>query len=227
MAHHRPLKEIDPLDLPREKIEKYGPEKLNLKELIAAILGSGTSKKSALELADDIVSTVGARNLADASVQSLCEIPGIGQAGATRLVASLEIGKRLLANKETDLILTPHDVWLALRDIRGSKREHVIVFYLDSRNQTIERDTISIGSVDKTVIHPREVFEQAIQHAASHVLLAHNHPTGNPDPSEHDVLITKRLVKAGNILGIELIDHVIVTKHTYLSMREQGLFEIE
>lgn len=217
------IKSIDPADRPREKLLQYGPQKLSTTELIALLIGSGTKEQNVIKVAESLLKSIGIKNLGSATTKDLLDRPGIGPASAARILASIELGERLISNKQTELLLTPEDVWHSLKDIRHHKKEHVIVFYLDSRHQTIERETISIGTVDKTMVHPREVFEPAVRMAASHILLAHNHPTGNADPSEHDILLTQRLVAAGSIMGIELIDHVIVTRFGYESMKERGL----
>lgn len=219
---NKKIKDVDIVDRPREKLFQYGPERLSTSELIALLIGSGTKEKNAIEISRALYQSIGGKEMLTITAKELMQKKGIGPASACRIIAAVELGKRLLLNKTTELLLTPHDVWHALKDIRASKREHVIVFYLDSRNQTIERDTISIGTVDKTVVHPRELFEPAVRTAASAILMAHNHPTGNPEPSEHDLILTQRIVAAGKIMGIELIDHVIVTKNSFLSMKELG-----
>ena len=121
------------------------------------------------------------------------------------------------------LILSPREVWEALKDIRESKKEHFVAFFLDTQNQEIRRELISIGTLNASLIHPREVFEPAVRHLAAQIIVAHNHPSGDSEPSEDDLMITKRLVEAGKILGIEVLDHIVVTKKDFLSFKEKGL----
>ena len=121
------------------------------------------------------------------------------------------------------LILSPKDVWENCKDIRDQKKEYFVVFYLDTRNQEIEREVISVGTLNANLVHPREVFEPAIKHSCAQIIVSHNHPSGNPEPSTDDIRMTKRLIEAGNILGIEMIDHVIVTKKAYLSIKNHQI----
>jgi len=133
------------------------------------------------------------------------------------------LGKRLLKDKRAQIYLTPKDIWEELKDVRDHKKEHFIIFYLDSRNQEIKREVISIGSLNTSVVHPREVFEPAVRNYAAHIIVAHNHPSGEPDPSKDDLELTERLLEAGKILGIEVLDHIIVARNGYLSFKEKGL----
>jgi DNA repair protein RadC len=128
-----------------------------------------------------------------------------------------------LHNKQATLLLSPQDVWDQLKDIRDNKKEHFVIFFLDTRNQEIKREVISVGSLNANLVHPREVFEPAVRHLAAQVILAHNHPAGDPEPSQEDLEITKRLVDAAKILGIEVTDHIIVTKSNFFSFKEQKI----
>jgi DNA repair protein RadC len=129
----------------------------------------------------------------------------------------------LLKDKKAQIYLTPKEIWEELRDLRNHKKEHFVIFYLDSRNQEIKREVISIGSLNANLVHPREVFEPAVRNLAAQIILAHNHPSDDPTPSEDDLEITKRLIEAGKILGIEVIDHIIVTKNNFYSFKEKDL----
>ena len=126
-------------------------------------------------------------------------------------------------NKQSVLLLSPKDIWDELKDIRDHKKEHFVIFFLDSRNQEIKREIVSIGSLNANLVHPREVFEPAVRHLAAQVIIAHNHPAGDPKPSNADLEITKRLVEAGKLMGIEVMDHIIVTKNSFLSFKEEHL----
>ena len=137
----------------------------------------------------------------------------MGTVKASEIIACFELGRRMLKDKKFSILLSPKDVWERMEDIRGSKKEHFVVFYLDSRNQEIERDIISIGTLNESLVHPREVFEGAIKNNAAAIIVAHNHPSGDLKPSQDDIEITKKLIHAGKILDIEVIDHIIVSAH--------------
>lgn len=210
-------------DRPREKMTKYGPGKLSNTELLAILLRTGTKTQSVLELAKSVLGKFSKNTLANASVDELSALFGLGSAKACEIVACFELGKRLLKDKPAALMLSPEEVWKELKDIRDNKKEHHVVFYLDSRHQEIIHEIVAVGTLNANLVHPRETFETAISHHAAQIIIAHNHPSGDPEPSEEDMVVTNRIASAGSILGIELLDHVIVTKERFLSMREKGL----
>ncbi|MEA2088409.1 MAG: DNA repair protein RadC, partial [Patescibacteria group bacterium] len=162
-------------------------------------------------------------SLAKANFKELKNTYGLGSAKACEIVACFELSRRLLKNKKSVLIMSPKDVWRELKDIRNNKKEHFVIFFLDARNQEIKREIISVGLLNASLVHPREVFEPAVRYLTAQIIIAHNHPSGNTEPSEDDLETTKRLVEAGKILGIEIIDHIIVTKNNYLSFSERNL----
>ena len=213
------IKDISKVDRPREKLEKYGPEKLSDSELLAILLRTGTKDCNVIELSKKILKKFPGEKLLSASIKDLSEIHGLGKVKAGEIIACLEFGKRILKDKKSTLILSPKDVWENCQDIRDHKKEHFVVFFLDTRNQQIQREVISIGTLNANLVHPREVFEPAIKCSAAQIIVCHNHPSGNPEPSDEDLAITRRLQEAGKILGIEVLDHVIVTKTTYLSIK--------
>lgn len=211
--------DLPKVERPREKLMQYGPEKLSNSELLAIILRSGKRGENVVEVAKKILNKFGAKSLPELKFEELKLCDGLGPAKACEIVACFELGKRFLKDKKTEIYLGPEDIWQELKDIRDNKREHFAVFYLDSRNQEIKRDIISIGSLNASLVHPREVFEPAIRNFSAHIILAHNHPSGSTEPSEGDIEVTKRLVEAGKILGIEVLDHIIVTKNNFLSLK--------
>jgi DNA repair protein RadC len=217
------IKNLHRIEQPREKLEKYGPEKLSDAELLAILLRTGPTGTNVLELSKKLLRKFNDLKLAQANFEELKNIHGIGPAKACEIVACFELGKRLLKDKKVKLILSPREVWEELRDIRDSKKEHFVVFYLDTQNQVVKRDMVSVGTLNASLTHPREVFEPAIRHFAAHIIMAHNHPSGSLEPSEEDLLVTTRLVSAGQILGIEVLDHVIVTKTGLISLKERDL----
>jgi DNA repair protein RadC len=217
------IKDIPKFDRPREKMEKYGPGKLSDSELLAILLRTGGKNLNVIELSRKIIRKFGREKLSEINFKELKETFGLGPAKASEIMACFELGRRFLNGKKTELILSPKDVWENLKDIRDNKREHFIVFYLDTRSQKIQREIISVGILNANLIHPREVFESAIRYSAAQIIISHNHPSGETNPSEDDLEVTKRLVEAGRILGIEIIDHVIVCQNSYLSLKCEGL----
>lgn len=212
------IKDLPKVDRPREKLEKYGPERLSEAELLAILLRSGTKELNVLKLSQTILRKFEKDNFVNISIAELKKIHGLGTAKACEIVACFELGKRLLKDKKNSILLSSKDVWERTKDIRGSKKEHFIVFYLDSRNQEIQREIISIGTLNESLVHPREVFEGAIKQNAASIILAHNHPSGDTEPSQADIEVTKKLIHAGKILDIRIVDHVIITDKEHVSI---------
>lgn len=219
------LKDIPKIDRPREKLEKYGAEKLSDAELLAILLGIGTKDLNVVELAKKVLQKYKDKEVSSVTVKQLKDIHGLGTAKACEIVACFELGRRMLKDKPSIVHLTAKDVWERMADVRASKKEHFVVFYLDSRNKENERAIISVGTLNASLVHPREVFELAIQHSARGIILSHNHPSGDPTPSQEDLDITRKLVSAGEILGITVLDHVIVTKDAWRSMKNDLAFQ--
>lgn len=219
------MKDVPRIERPREKLVKYGPGKMLDAELLAILLGTGARGSSVLDVSKSILKKFPQGALAKATVSDLVGTFGLGEAKACEIVACFELGRRILKDKKTNLYLSPQDVWESLRDIRDSKKEHFVVFYLDTNHQEIMREVISVGILNANLVHPREVFEPAVRHVAAQIIIAHNHPSGSTQPSDEDVDVTKRLADAGRLLGIEVLDHVIVTRHNFFSLKENGLFE--
>lgn len=215
--------DLPKIERPREKLIHYGPGKLSHSELLAILLRTGHKDENVVLLANKIIKKFGLEHLPQVKYTELKDLYGLGPAKSCEIVACFELGKRCLKEKQTQLFLKPEDVYHELKDIRNNKKEHFLVFYLDTRNQEIKREIISIGSLNASLVHPREVFEPAVRNIAAHILIAHNHPSGDCTPSDEDIKLTRRLTEAGKILGIEILDHIIVTKNTYLSFKEQGI----
>jgi DNA repair protein RadC len=219
------MKEIEPHDRPREKLERAGAGSLGDNELLALVLGHGAAKSGALELANDVLAAVGGlHGLARASADELRRIPGIGAARASQLLAAVEAGRRTLvrSRRERPQIMEPRSAAEILIPQFGSKRvEHFGVMLLDTKHRVMRTSVVSIGSLDTSVVHPREVFREAATVGAAAIVLFHNHPSGDPAPSTDDVVLTERLVKAGELMGIAVLDHVIVAEGRYHSMRER------
>ncbi|KKS30826.1 MAG: repair protein RadC protein [Candidatus Amesbacteria bacterium GW2011_GWA2_42_12] len=214
------LKSLAKIDLPREKLEKYGPTKLEDYELLAILLGSGIKGKNVLTLAKSIlqkVNEVGPR----ISTQDIRGIKGVGSVRAIQIIAILELSARLTDPKPE--VLSSKDIWNLCSDIRNSKREHFLAFFLDTQSRLIERQIISVGTLSTSLIHPRELFEPAITLHAASIVIAHNHPSGSLDPSDSDIKITKILEESGKLLGIPLEKHVIVTSVSFQAIPQKNL----
>jgi len=214
------IKDIPKFDRPREKMEKYGPGKLSDAELLAILLRTGTKDLNVLKLSQKILQKFEKEKFVDVSINDLKGIHGLGTVKSCEILACFELGRRMLKGKKSSILLSPKDVWGRMEDIRGSKKEHFVVFYLDSRNQEIQREIISVGTLNESLVHPREVFESAIKNNASSIIIAHNHPSGDLEPSEADIEITKKLIHAGKILDIRIVSHVIVTKDKWSEFKD-------
>ncbi|KAF0126088.1 MAG: DNA repair protein RadC [Elusimicrobia bacterium] len=217
------IKDMPRVERPRERMMRYGPDKLSDEELLALLLRTGVRGTGVMDFAAGLVKRFGREGLARAGFAELKSAHGLGPARACEIMAAFELGRRVLGGKKTSVYLKPRDVWEELRDIREQKKEHFVVFFLDTRNQEIKRDIVSIGTLNYNLVHPREVFEPAVKNLAAGVIVAHNHPSGCLEPSDEDISLTKRLAEAGRLLGIELLDHVIVAKGGWLSFKEKGL----
>lgn len=217
------LKELPKVERPREKLTKLGPAALKNTELLAIILGSGTKGRNVLELAGWLLRQHGGKTLPGLSVAELQTIKGVGFAKACQLVACFELARRLMRQEEDEVIKGPKDVYALAKDLQTAKKEHFVVFYLDARNRVLMKETISIGSLTASLVHPREVFQPAVGLSAASLILVHNHPSGDPRPSQEDLALTRRLVEAGRIMGIEVVDHLIVGHKTFVSLRDEGL----
>jgi DNA repair protein RadC len=206
---------------PRERLVALGSRVLTDAELVAILLGSGTRSQTALEVARSLLHRGGLRVLAQASVEELARQHGIGAARACVLKAAAEIGKRLTTmSTERAIITSPGDVGdLLMEDMRYLDREHFRIVMLNTKNQVLAVESVAVGSLNAAIVHPREIFKAAISKSAAAVVLVHNHPSGDPTPSQDDIQITKRLVDAGRLLGIEVLDHVVIGDNRYLSLR--------
>ncbi|MFB5678520.1 DNA repair protein RadC [Paenibacillus terreus] len=221
------LRDIPHEDRPRERMLQYGPEAVSNAELLAILLRTGTRSESALHVAHRVLQTAGSlRQLVDLSVSEFTQIKGIGLAKAIQLKAGMELGRRLVLARhmESPVIKSPRDVSDMLSEqLRYLQKEHFVCLFLNTKNHVIARETLSIGSLNAAVVHPREVFRAAIKCSSASIICAHNHPSGDPTPSTEDIQLTRRLVEAGNIVGIDVLDHIIIGDGKYVSLKEQGL----
>ena len=214
------------VDMPREKLERLGPEGLRDEELLAILLRTGYEGRNVLEISRGIVKRYPVNKLVDMDLKELTTIKGIGRAKAAGLVAGFELAKRGL-NQGIGIeptITSPADVLGLLTDIKDLRKEYFVALFLNVRNQVICRENVSVGSLNASLVHPREVFVPAVGSSAASVILAHNHPSGDVTPSREDIELTRRMVQAGEIMGIEVLDHLIVGSERFLSMKEANVF---
>lgn len=211
---------------PRERLISDGPESLSNHELLAILLRTGTKEESVLQLSNRLLQHFeGLRLLKDASVEEITTIKGIGMAKAVQIMASIELGRRIgkLQYEDRYVIRSPEDgANYVMEDMRFLSQEHFVCLYLNTKNQVIHRQTIFIGSLNASIVHPREVYKEAFRRSAASIIAIHNHPSGDPSPSKEDIEVTKRLVECGRIIGIELLDHLIIGEQKFVSLKEKG-----
>lgn len=221
------LRDVPVQDRPRERMLRFGTSSLSDSELLAVLLRTGTINESAVTLAQRVLKEAsGLRNIPDMSVAEMTRIKGIGETKALQIHAGIELGRRLsLSIKgETPVIRSPGDAaTLLMEDLRYLQKEHFICLFLNTKNQVIAKETLSMGSLNASLVHPREVFRAAIKRGSASLICAHNHPSGDPEPSREDIALTNRLVEAGNIIGIEVLDHIIIGDGIFVSLKEQGV----
>jgi len=215
------IKSIPKFDRPREKMEKKGINALSNLELLAVLLSSGIKGKDVFEVAKEILKLV-QNDFNSLSLESLKNIEGVGLAKACQIMAAIEFSKRFLI-KDGIKIKNIHDVMRLTEELKDKKQEYFLSFTLDGASNLIQKRTVFIGTLNQSIVHPREVFADAISDRAAGIIFVHNHPSGDPTPSKQDIEITKRLVEVGKIVGIEVIDHVIISKNGYFSFQAEGI----
>lgn len=217
------LREISPENRPRERLEKQGVNVLSDAELLAIILQKGTYAENVIDMSNRLINKFGIEKLAKCSLEELKTINGIGTAKACQIIALFELNKRCSLSKNNGRIIkSAKDVYdYCHPKLSGLDKEHFTILHLDTKNKVIKDEVISIGTLNGTLVHPREVFKSAIKESANAVILVHNHPSGDSTPSEEDKEITKLLMEAGELLDIKVLDHVIVGEG-YWSWNENG-----
>lgn len=225
MRNAKPLKKLKDMPFtlrPRERLKSLGVEGLSNVELISIILGSGSASHSVLNISAEILEKFSLKQLSQASIAKLAKISGLGQISAGKILASLELGKRASQPTPLERISTPQDVLREVSSLKTKNKEYAVALYLNGRQELIHKQVVSIGSTNFNYLEPRDVFGPALNLPAPYIILAHNHPSGNPEASQDDRHVTKRVQESGKLLGIELIDHIVVGKNGYYSFREAG-----
>jgi len=217
----RSLRELNKFDKPREKLASKGVESLKNDELLSVLLGSGIKGKDVRKLSREIISLFD-KDFDGLGLDNLCEIHGLGVAKASQILAAIELSKRYLI-KSNRRITSAQDVYDELASFRGKKQEYFLTITLDGASHIINTRTIFIGTLNQSVVHPREVFVDAISDRSAGIIIAHNHPSGTLQASSADIRITQRLQEVAKVVGIELLDHVILTRDGYYSFSDEGL----
>jgi DNA repair protein RadC len=211
---------------PRERLLVDGPASLSNHELLAILLRTGSKEESVLQLANRLLNHFeGLRMLKDATIEELTSMKGIGKTKAIQIMAAIELGRRMgrLRYDDRYIIRSPEDgAKYVMEDMRFLSQEHFVCLYLNTKNQVLHRQTIFIGSLNASIVHPREVYKEAFRRSAASIICIHNHPSGDPSPSKEDIEVTKRLSECGKIIGIELLDHLIIGDGKYVSLKEKG-----
>lgn len=214
---------------PRERLMKYGEEALATHELLAILLRTGTKNYNVIQLAMLLISQFETLyEFKSASYQDLMKVPGIGQVKAVEIKAAIEFGSRVSSSvqvKYGTFQSTEQAGHYIMQTLKDKQQEHVLVCYLNTKNQVIKNKVIFIGGLNMSVAHPREIFREAVRYSAARIIVGHNHPSGNPEPSTADIRFTERLIEAGLIIGIEVLDHIVVGNETYISLKEYGIFK--
>lgn len=222
------IKDLPLSERPREKLYSQGVEALSNAELIAILIRTGSKEDSAIELARKLIQLDdrGIAFLADVTLQELTEIKGIGDSKACQILAAIELGKRVNRRGPFDKIKVTSPEILAellMQEMRYLSKEHFKIAILDTKNQILTIENISVGTLNASIVHPRDVFKVAIKKNANSIILIHNHPSGDTTPSNEDINITNRLIDAGNLIGIKVLDHIIIGDNKYLSFKEKSI----
>ncbi|HII00477.1 TPA: JAB domain-containing protein [Methanosarcinaceae archaeon] len=210
---------------PRERLVRNGPESLSNAELLAIILGTGSREENVVSMSSRILSEYSIKQLSLANIKRLMQIHGIGEAKASQISAVFELARRLetFVEEPKRKVRSPKDVYtLMYPKMREQKKEKFITLYLDTKNQILKEETVSIGSLNASIVHPREVFKSALLESSASVIMIHNHPSGDPSPSREDILVTEKLVEGGKLLGIDVLDHIIIGDGKYVSLKDEG-----
>ena len=212
-------------DRPREKLARYGAGKLSDLELVMAIIGSGNAQADVTKISRDVLKLLQSKR--ELTLETVREVVGVGEAKATELVASFELARRYLLESDRPVIDSAEKAVAQLADIRDKKQEYFVCLTLDGANRLVAKRVVTIGTLTASLVHPREVFANAITDRAASIIVAHNHPSGNLEPSVADLNVTKKLKATGDVLGIQVVDHIVVTAHAFSSIFPRGVRGID
>lgn len=215
------IKTIPQFDRPREKMEQKGAKALSHLELLAVLLGSGIKGKDVFEVAKDILS-LAQKDFDNISLEKLKDIEGVGLAKACQIMAAIEFSKRFLI-KDGIKIKNVDDVVRLTEELKDKKQEYFLSLTLDGASILIQKRIVFIGTLNHSIVHPREIFADAISDRAAGIIFVHNHPDGSVEPSKEDIAITQRLMEVGKIVGIEIIDHIVISKNGHFSFQAEGM----
>ncbi|NYT06132.1 MAG: DNA repair protein RadC [Methanomicrobiales archaeon] len=220
----KPIRDLDPNDRPREKLAKKGSQALSDRELVAAIIGSGMAGRDVFLVANDIVRLIHEQKHR-ITYADLAKVPGVGAAKACQLVAAFELARRYGMKEDGGAvkITRPEEVLPLVADLITKKQEYVVCITLNGAGEMIEKRTVTVGLLNHSPVHPREVFADAITDRAASVIIVHNHPSGSPEPSSQDIAISRQLAEAGTTLGILVTDHIIIAARGHVSLKERGV----
>jgi DNA repair protein RadC len=216
------IKELHQSDKPREKLLKNGHTCLKNYELMAILLGSGVQGKDVIQLSKELITLLD-NNFETLSLEPLLHIHGLGKAKAAQIISAIELCKRYTNQEKTIKISSAVQVYEELKAYKNKQQEYFLTLYLDGAHHLIDTQIISIGTLNQSLVHPREVFAYAIEKRCASIIVAHNHPSGILKPSSEDIHVTQRLKESGKLLGIELLDHIIFTKEGFISLKEEGV----
>ncbi|SEK31836.1 DNA repair protein RadC [Carnobacterium iners] len=222
------VNEVPTFSRPRERLENYGEKALANHELLAILLRTGTKDSNVMALAMKVLNKFeNLYFLKTASIEELMSIAGIGKIKAIEIRAAIELGIRISQASQIKIgqITSSRNAGeMLLSEMRDFQQEHVIVLYLNTKNEIIKKETVFVGGLNSSVAHPREIFRGAVRFSAARIIIGHNHPSGNPEPSEADLMFTKRMATCGEMMGIEMLDHIIIGQTHYISLKELGIF---
>ena len=219
------IHDIPEEERPRERLIRNGPESLSNAELLGIILRTGSREENVINLCSRILTEYSIKQLSLANVSRLMQVHGVGKAKAAQIAAVFELSRRLetFVEEPKRKICSPKDVYtLMYPKMREQKKEKFITLCLDTKNQILKEEVISTGSLNASIVHPREVFKSALMESSASVIMIHNHPSGDPSPSREDIMVTEKLVEGGKLLGIDVLDHIIIGDGRYVSLKDEG-----
>lgn len=220
---HR-IKDLPTTQRPREKLLNNGAENLKDKELLAILIGTGVPKQNAVIVAEKLLRRYPLQKLVHAGINDLKSIHGIGASKAARVVGAIELGARIFSPSLTKIVIrSTGDIVHQVRDIAERKQEYLVALYLNARHELLQKEVVGVGILNTALVEPKEIFRHALSSACAEIIIAHNHPSGDPTPSEEDIAFSDRLQKAGEIMGIPLLDHIIIARSSYFSFRNNAV----